>query len=159
RVAQVGRLVVHPTVRGKLLLPVLLRGGFEFLVGEASVDLAFVDCLPGIVSHYRRLGALPYGGRLIALGYGQGIPLVLIPSDLERLERLRSPVGHVARKYFGPGKRPRLDLAPFRHLLEGSALPVEFAPDLVWNEVERCLLPDGAAAPAIMAGLRAESRR
>jgi len=34
--------------------------------------------VPGIVRHYRQLGARPYGGRLIDLGYSPGIPLVIV---------------------------------------------------------------------------------
>lgn len=157
RVAQIGRLVIRGSLRGKLVMPSLLWGGYEFLVGESGVDLGFVDCLPGIASHYIRLGAVPYAGRLIDLGYGPGVPLLLIPSDHERLARLRSPVAALSAKYFGPGKRPPLDLTPFRHLIEGDSVPVEFDREKVWREVEDRLLTGERSAPSVLTGLSRRS--
>ncbi len=137
RVAQIGRLMIRRSLRGTLLLPSLLRAGYEFLAGEALTDLAFVDCAPGLVRHYRRLGALPYGGKLLV---GPGIPLLLVPSDYQRLRKLGSPVAPLVKKYFGPGKRAPLDMAPYRHLVDGDAVPVEFDAEKIWTEFESRLL-------------------
>jgi cyclic nucleotide-binding protein/N-acyl amino acid synthase FeeM len=157
RVAQVGRLVIRSSLRGRLVMPSLLWGGYELLVGEAGVDLAFVDCLPGIAPHYIRLGALPYAGRLVDLGSGPGVPLLLIPSDHERLARLGSPVAALSARYFGPGQRPPLDLSPFRHLIEGDSVPVEFDRDRIWREVKGRLLGDDRPPPSVLAGLSRRS--
>src|SRR5262249_44924817 len=137
RVAEVGRLMTRRSLRGTLLLPSLMRAGYEFMAGEAKTDLAFVDCSPGLVRYYRRLGALPYGGRLLV---GPGVPLLLVPSDEARLRRLGSPVAPLVKKHFGPGKRAPLDLTPFRPLLEGDAVPVEFDAEKVWGAFESRLL-------------------
>jgi predicted GNAT family N-acyltransferase len=150
RVAQIGRLMVRKSLRGRLLLPSLLRAGYEFLAGEARTDLAFVDCAPGIVRYYRKLGALPYGGRLLI---GPGIPLLLVPSDYERLRRLGSPVAPLVKKYFGPGKRPPLDLTRYRHLVEGDAVPVEMDPEKVWKEFESRLIGGGPRLPTLLEGV------
>jgi hypothetical protein len=147
RVAQIGRLMIRPTLRGQLLMPSLLRAGYEYLAGEAKTDLAFVDCAPGIARHYLQLGARPYGGRLLV---GPGIPLLLVPSDYERLRRLGSPVAPLVKKYFGPGKRAPLDLTPYRHLLDGGDLPVEFDPDKIWREFETRLLGHDRERPVFV---------
>jgi CRP-like cAMP-binding protein len=139
-VSHIGRLMIRRTLRGKLVLPSLLAGGYEFLVGKRNADLAFLDCVPGIVRHYRQLGARPYGGRLIDLGYSPGIPLVIVLSDHEHLKRSGSVVAPLVKKYFGPGKRPPLDLAPLRHLFESDAVPVEFDSEKVWAALQERLL-------------------
>jgi hypothetical protein len=157
RVAQIGRLVIRSNLRGRLVMPGLLWNGYELLIGERFVDLAFVDCLPGIARHYLRLGALPYAGRLIDLGYGPGIPLLLIPSDHARYARLKSPVASLAAKYYGPGKREPLDLTPFRHLIEGDAVPVEFDPGKIWREIESRFLTDARTVPPLFSGLKPRS--
>ena len=59
--------------------------------------------MPGIVRHYRQLGARPYGGRLIDLGYSPGIPLVIVLSDHAHLKRSGSIVAPLVKKYAGVG--------------------------------------------------------
>lgn len=156
RVAHVGRLMIRRTLRGKILLPSLLRAGYEMLAGDARVDLGFLDCVPGIVRHYRRLGAVPYAGRLVQLGYGPGIPLLLPISDYEHLRRCGSPVASLVKKYFGPGKRTPLDMTPFRHLIAGDSLPVELDPRKVWQELQESVLGEGAAHAAFLEELPQE---
>jgi CRP-like cAMP-binding protein len=139
-VAHIGRMMIRRTLRGKIVLPSLLAGGYEFLAGERGTDLAFLDCVPGIVRHYRRLGARPYGGRVKDLGYSPGIPLVIVLSDYQHLKRSGSVVAPLVKKYFGPGKREPLDLAPLRHLFEGDTVPVEFDAKKVWAALQEKLL-------------------
>jgi hypothetical protein len=152
-VSHIGRLMIRRTLRGKLILPSLLAGGYEFLAGERGADLAFLDCIPGIVRYYRQLGARPYGGRLIDLGYSPGIPLVIVLSDHAHLKRSGSIVAPLVKKYFGPGKRPPLDLAPLRHLFESEALPVEFDSEKVWAAIQERLLAGEDGAPSFVDGL------
>jgi hypothetical protein len=123
------------------------------MAGECGSDLAFLACVPGIVRHYRRLGSRPYGGRLVDLGYSPGIPLVIVLSDYAHLKRSGSIVTPQVRKYFGPGKRPPLDLAPYRHLLEGDGLPVEFDAEKVWLELQENLLAGAERAPTFVDAL------
>jgi CRP-like cAMP-binding protein len=139
-VAFIGRLMIRRTLRGKLLLPSLLAAGYEFLVGQRGADLAFLDCIPGIVRHYRQLGARPYGGRLFDLGYSPGIPLVIVLSDHDHLKRSGSIVAPLVKKHFGPGKRAPLDLAPLRHLFESDEVPVEFDAKKIWAALQEKLL-------------------
>ena len=155
-VAHIGRLMIRPTLRGKLVLPSLLVAGYDFLAGECGSDLAFLDCVPGIVRHYRQLGCRPYGGRLVDLGYSPGIPLVIVLSDYAHLKRSGSIVAPQVRKYFGPGKRPPLDIAPYRHLLDGDGLPVEFDAEKVWLELQESLLAGAERAPTFVDALPPE---
>ena len=149
-VSHIGRMMIRRSLRGKLVLPSLLAGGYEFLVGEQGADLAFLDCVPGIVRHYRQLGARPYGGRLIDLGYSPGIPLVIVLSDYAHLKRSGSIVAPLVKKYFGPGKRPPLDLAPYRHLFESGEVPVEFDPEKVWEALQDRLLASDETIPTFV---------
>jgi CRP-like cAMP-binding protein len=152
-VSHIGRMMIRRSLRGKLVLPSLLAGGYEFLVGERGADLAFLDCVPGIVRHYRQLGARPYGGRLIDLGYSPGIPLVIVLSDYAHLKRSGSIVAPLVKKYFGPGKRAPLDLAPYRHLFESEDVPVEFDPEKVWEALQDRLLASEEAIPTFVDAL------
>jgi CRP-like cAMP-binding protein len=152
-VSHIGRMMIRRSLRGKLVLPSLLAGGYEFLVGEMGADLAFLDCVPGIVRHYRQLGARPYGGRLIDLGYSPGIPLVIVLSDYAHLKRSGSIVAPLVKKYFGPGKRPPLDLEPYRHLFDSEQVPVEFDPEKVWEALQDRLLASDEAIPTFVDAL------
>jgi CRP-like cAMP-binding protein len=152
-VSHIGRMMIRRSLRGKLVLPSLLAGGYEFLVGEKGADLAFLDCVPGIVRHYRQLGARPYGGRLIDLGYSPGIPLVIVLSDYAHLKRSGSIVAPLVKKYFGPGKRAPLDLAPYRHLFESETVPVEFDPEKVWEALQDRLLAGEESIPTFVDAL------
>jgi CRP-like cAMP-binding protein len=152
-VSHIGRMMIRRSLRGKLVLPSLLAGGYEFLVGEKGADLAFLDCVPGIVRHYRQLGARPYGGRLIDLGYSPGIPLVIVLSDYAHLKRSGSIVAPLVKKYFGPGKRPPLDLEPYRHLFDSEQVPVEFDPEKVWEALQDRLLASDEAIPTFVDAL------
>jgi CRP-like cAMP-binding protein len=146
-------MMIRRSLRGRLVLPSLLAGGYEFLVGEKGADLAFLDCVPRIVRHYRQLGARPYGGRLIDLGYSPGIPLVIVLSDYAHLKRSGSIVAPLVKKYFGPGKRPPLDLAPYRHLFESETVPVEFDPEKVWEALQDRLLASEESIPTFVDAL------
>jgi CRP-like cAMP-binding protein len=152
-VSHIGRLMIRRTLRGKLVLPSLLAAGYELLAGEKGADLAFLDCVPGIVRYYRQLGARPYGGRLVDLGYSPGIPLVIVLSDEAHLRRSGSIVAPLVRKYFGPGKRPPLDLAPLKHLFESDAVPVEFDLERVWTALQDRLLASDQQTPTFVDSL------
>jgi len=151
-VSHIGRMTIRRSLRGKLVLPSLLAGTYEFLAGE-GVDLAFLDCVPGIVRQYRQLGARPYGGRLIDLGHSPGIPLVIVLSDYEHLKRSGSIVAPLVKKHFGPGKRAPLDLAPYRHLFDNGAVPVEFDPEKVWEALQDRLLASDEKIPTFVDAL------
>jgi len=145
-VSYIGRLMIRRTLRGGIILPSLLRVGYEYMAGQAGADLGFVACVPGLVRHYRRLGAVPYAGRLVDMGFALGIPLLLPMSDAEHLRRLGSPVASLVKKYYGRGKRPAVDMAPYRHLISGEELPVEFDSEKVWQELQEQLVAEGGGA-------------
>jgi CRP-like cAMP-binding protein len=151
--AHLGRLVIRPSLRGKLVLPSLIAAGYEFMVGERGVDLAFLACMPGLVRYYRRLGARPYGGRLYDLGGNSpGIPLVVVLSDYAHMKRAGSVSAPLVKRYFGAGKRAPLDLAPLEHLFE-EAVPVEFDPEKVWSRLQEQLIEGAERPPTFMEAL------
>jgi Cyclic nucleotide-binding domain len=152
-VSHIGRMTLCRSLRGRLVLPALLAGAYEFLVGEKGADVAFLDCVPGLVRHYRQLGARPYGGRLVDLGYSPGIPLVIVLSDHEHLKRSGSIMAPLVKKYFGPGKRPPLDVAPYKELFDDGAVPVEFDPEKVWEALQERLLAGDERIPTFVDAL------
>src|SRR5262249_27249623 len=64
----------------------------------------------------------------------------------------------LVKKHFGPGKRAPLDLTPFRQLLEGDAVPVEFDGEKVWGEFEGRLL-QGPRPPLFVEGVSRKALR
>jgi hypothetical protein len=115
--------------------------------------------VPGIVRHYRQLGARPYGGRLIDLGYSPGIPLVIVLSDHEHLKRSGSIVAPLVKKYFGPGKRPPLPLGPYRALFESETVPVEFDAEKVWAALQDQLVAGEEKGSTFIDALSPEALR
>ncbi len=152
RVAEIGRLMIRSTLRGKMLLPSLMRSGFEHMAKERRSDLAFVFCLPGLVRHYRALGARPYGGRLVRLPTGTMIPMVIVMSDHRHFRRCGSIITSLAKEHYRPGRNRVLDMAPYGQLLEGDRVPVEFDPTKVWTEV-KSTLADEDETPTVFESL------
>lgn len=152
-ISELGRLMIRPTLRGKLLLPSLVRSVYERGVA-AGVDLGFCYCAPGLVPHYRKLGFRPYAAPLVPTVDGLEVPLVGIASDAKYLKQMGSPVASLVSRYYGtgPGKRPPFDLSILGDLLDPGASSIEFGRDQVWQEVQDGLLQD-AAASSILDGL------
>ena len=137
RVAEVGRFMIRPTLRGRLLLPALARHAFEVLVGEHGVEMMFLCCAPGLIAAYRKLGFRTFGGALVAHADGMHVPMMGITSDHEYLEQVGSPAASLARKYFGPGRRPPLDPSRYEHLFEDSTVVMD--PEQIWEEMQQTL--------------------
>ncbi len=152
-ISELGRLMIRPTLRGKLLLPSLVRSVYERGVA-AGVDLGFCYCAPGLVPHYRKLGFRPYAAPLVPTVDGLEVPLVGIASDAKYLKQMGSPVASLVSRLYGtgPGKRPPLDLSTLGDLLEPGGSSVELERDQIWQEVQDGLLQD-AAASSILDGL------
>jgi CRP-like cAMP-binding protein len=147
RVAELGRFMIHHTLRGRLLLPALARYGYECLVGEHGVEMMFLCCAPGLISAYARLGFRTFGGALVSHADGMHVPMMGIPSDHERLARIGSPAASVARKYYGPGRRPPLDPQRYEHLFEDASVVMD--PEHIWEEMQHTL-QDADAGPSFL---------
>jgi hypothetical protein len=154
-VGEMGRFMIQRSHRGKLILPSMARGVYEFLVGERNLDLAFLYCRPGLVNHYRRLGARPYGGSMVDLPEGLEVPLVMVASDYAYFKAMKSPLAPYVKKYFGSSvdKRPPLDTSAYAHLFDDSALPIVTDADKVWEEMQTSFLEVEENLPSFLENL------
>ncbi len=137
---EIGRLMIRRTKRGQLLLAAIMQTAYELFCGEFNTDLVFLYCSPGLVHHYRKLGCRTFGGRIVNAPDGIMVPLVNIVSDLDYHRRVGSLVTPLIRRYFGPGKRPPLDLAPYRQILESDAAPIELDAERIWGEMQAAVV-------------------
>lgn len=147
--AEAGRLIIVRSMRGKLILPALVRAGYEEFVGRHGGYLVFSCCAPGLVRIYRRLGYRPYSGDLVSTEDGLRVPLVMITSDADYFRQVNSPLVPLQRQLFAPGKLPPLDLAPYRALV-GDATGTESDPEAIWREVENGLVADQEKEPLFL---------
>ncbi len=142
RIAELGRFMIHPARRGSLILPSMARASYEFLAGQAEVDLCFCYCRPGLVKYYRRLGTRPYTGRMVEAPEGLEVPLMSVLSDRAYYREVGCPMAPLVKKFFGPGKRPVVDISPFAHAFEADSQPVITDGDGVWGAMQDALLDD-----------------
>jgi hypothetical protein len=148
-VAEMGRLMVKRTMRGCFILPSLALETYHILVGEKNVDFVFLYCRPGLVRHYRRLGARPYVGDLVSAPEGMEVPMVVVPFDEKYFKKIGSPLRPLVKKYYGPGKRHPIDLDPYQHLFDDDLLPVEFETEKVWEQFEQEFIREQGKAAAL----------
>ncbi len=135
-ISEPARLIVRRTLRGKLILPSLARACYEYVCARPDTYFAFLYCAPGLIRAYSRLGFRPYAGNVIPNEDGIRLPMVMIVSDLDYFREVGSPLTPLVNKYFGPGKRPPLDITPFADILEGAAAKYEIDPEAVWRELQ-----------------------
>ena len=159
-VSELGRIMVRPNLRGRLLLPSLVRAVYERGV-QAGVDLGFCYCAPGLVQHYRKLGFRPYAAPLVPTVDGLHVALVGIASDEAYLRAVGSPVASLVSRYYGSGagRRAPVDVAALAGLLDPDASAIELSPDEVWREVQADLLWAGTPTSSILDGLSAAAIR
>jgi len=157
-VVETSRLVVRPTMRGKLVVPSLARAGFEACAAH-GVRLVFAYCAPGLVACYRKLGYRPYAGDLITNEDGLRIPLVGVTSDGAFLDRIDSPVRGLAANYFGPGKAPPLDMSRLAHLLGDGAPSVRCSARSVRREIDAAATCDTPSSPSLLQGISEDGLR
>ncbi len=150
---EIGRFMIRRTMRGKLLLAAIMQTAYELFCGEYDTDLVFLYCSPGLVHHYRKLGCRTFGGRIVRAPDGIMIPLVNILSDLDYHRQAGSLVTPLVRRYFGPGKRPPLDLAPYRHILESDSAPIELDTEKIWREMQEALTDQEEASGSFLDSL------
>ncbi|MGA8048179.1 MAG: cyclic nucleotide-binding domain-containing protein [Dermatophilaceae bacterium] len=158
-VSELGRLMIKPSLRGRLLLPALVREVYE-RGASAGVDLGFCYCAPGLVQHYRKLGFRPYSAPLVPTVDGLHVALVGIPSDAAYLKSVGSPVASLVSRYYGEGagRRRPVDIASLGRLLDSDRSAIELEGEQVWREVEDGLLR-GADVSSVLDGLGATGVR
>jgi CRP-like cAMP-binding protein len=149
-VSELGRLMIRPSLRGRLLLPALVREVYQ-RGASAGVDLGFCYCAPGLVQHYRRLGFRPYTAPLVPTVDGLHVALVGIPSDAAYLRSVGSPVASLVSRYYGEGagRRRPVDLRTLEPLLDSTTSAIELEEEHVWREVQDGLLQDGATSSVL----------
>ncbi len=140
--AEIGRLMVRPSMRGKLIVASLVRASYELLAGEQMTDLVFCYCSPGLVRYYQHIAMRPFGGRPVLAPDGIMLPLVAVMSDRAYYRQTGSFLTPLVRRYFGPRKRQPLDLDPYRPLFAPGESGIELDAERVWEEVEEALLSD-----------------
>jgi len=148
RIAYLERLMVRPTLRGRLLLPALLWHGYEHMLRE-GVELCVLTCVPGLFRHYLRLGARPYGAKLVEGASATEVPLVIVMHDPAHLKKMNSfmypQMKKLARKSF--------DLKPLEPLLAPEAQPLVFDEKRIAQEIKQAGPPlfEGAAESTLKA--------
>jgi cyclic nucleotide-binding protein/N-acyl amino acid synthase FeeM len=157
RTAEIGRLMIEPGHRGQLGLLSMSASVYQ-LCASQGVDAAFINCATGLVRHYRLLGFRTYAGRLVPTADGIEVPLVLIPSDREFLEQVGAFITPFADLFFGPGKRPPVDIRRWAQLLDADSAPVRFDTAAVWERVDR-LRQAAADHPSMVESLSEETVR
>ena len=108
KVAYLERMMLPPTLRGKLSVPAILWHGYPKLLAE-GVEICVLTCVPGIARHYVRIGARPYGARLVEGASSVELPLLIEMRNLTHLRRVRSFMVPQVRRHARP---PDAALAP-----------------------------------------------
>ena len=152
-----GRLMVKPDERGQRLL-VSLAVALAQLSIERGVDVGFINCAPGLVRHYRRLGFRAYAGRVVATPDGVEVPLVMFLSDVAYMQQVGSFLAPLADPRYGPDGRAALSLEPFAHLLATDAVPVQVDREAVWDRVS-LLRATASPRPGVLNALTDETVR
>jgi CRP-like cAMP-binding protein len=152
RVAELGRLMIRPTMRGKLVIPSLGRASYELLAGEFGARLGVAYCNAGLVKHYRKLGFRPYAAPLVPTPDGMHVALVTLLSDVDFQKQVGSPVAGLVRKYFSAADSKR-DLERYGHLLVEESTPIEADPSRIWTEIQAEFFADAAEQPSFLQSL------
>ena len=145
--SEVGRFMIRKSLRGRLLLAAFARAAYDLLCGEQQTELSFCYCAPGLVNYYRKLGARPFGGRLVHTPDGMMVPLVSVVSDYDYYKRSGSPLAPLVRRHFGRGKRDPIPLEPYRHLFENDAGALEVDAEKIWGELQDAVAVEEEFAP------------
>ncbi len=151
-VCETTRLVVTRDLRGRLIVPALAKAGFEHFAPMPGY-FCFANCAPGLVRAYRRLGYRPYDGRLISVGDGLRIPMVLVTSDRAYLREMHSPVLALCKRTFQADGVPPIELAPYADVLHAAAASFEVDSDDVWRMVQDELVGSSPAPSRLFQGI------
>ncbi len=147
--AEIGRFMIRKSLRGgKLILASFARESYDLLCGEKGSELAFCYCAPGLVPFYRKLGARPFGGRLVQTPDGMMMPLVAVISDHDYYKSVGSPLAPMVKRHFGSGKRPPVDVEPYRHLFENEG--IESDAEKMWGELQDAVVGEEEEATSFL---------
>ncbi len=145
--SEIGRFMIRKSLRGRLLLASFARAAYDLLCGEQQTELTFCYCAPGLVHYYRKLGARPFGGRLVHTPDGMMVPLVTIVSDHDFFKRSGSPLASLVKRHFGRGKRDPIPVEPYRHLFDSHAGALEADAERIWGELQDVVAVEEEFAP------------
>lgn len=95
------RLVVHKNWRGSAALGLLFNHGYE-LSRKRGSRINFCHCAPALVRLYEQVGFRRYADAIVDPEVGYHIPLLMLTEDAEHLQRVRSPLLRVARRFDNP---------------------------------------------------------
>lgn len=136
-ICELGRVVVRPSLRGKLIFHALVAAARELAAAE-QLDLLVCTCRPSLVALYRTLGLRLSGGRVVTGPDGLELPMLAV---------LSSP------------KRPPLDPAPFAALFANEDRALVTDPLKVLTELERGLLGSPGIEPVFFRSLEGDALR
>ncbi|KPA15557.1 cyclic nucleotide-binding protein [Candidatus Magnetomorum sp. HK-1] len=139
-VVEIGRVMIAPLIRGKLMLASLCRFGYKLLFSKGLGDLIFAECRPGLVAPYNKFGLRPYQAPLNKTPEGFMVPLVGISSDHKYHKKVKSIAYDLIPKYYGSKKRKPLDLSLYNHLFHENNQNIEFNEQKVFSIIEKKLL-------------------
>jgi hypothetical protein len=125
-VSLASRLVLRPNVRRSNLLKQLSCAMYQFKL-EQGIHYSFLDCHPKLLPLYSRLGYRLYSPGFNHKKYTYVVPMVLVMNDIHHLDRVKSPLAAVARR-FG----------------DSSSRPIAVA----WNGPQPCRIEDTRVMPA-----------
>lgn len=112
RVAIYGRFMILPSHRATVVSALLLKAVSDFTIGQ-NIDVGFCDCEPHLVAFYEALGFRPYRSVYNDPEFGVKVPLVLIASDRQHLDRVESLFREFIPDSFRSEPEPELlDLLP-----------------------------------------------
>ena len=151
--AEIGRFMIRKSNRGKLLLASFSATVFDLLANKHNTELTFCYCAPTLIPYYRKLGARPFGARLVETPDDIMVPLVSVMSDYAYFKRVGSPLAPMVKKSFGKGKRKVIDPQLYQHLFEAESEPVEADPEKIWDELQDAVLTEPEEAGSFLDSL------
>lgn len=92
------RFIIDPRLRHSLAIFRLMEAGYVQGV-ERGVRLNYGDCSPHLLPFYEQLGYRRYTKAYNDSEFGFKFPILMLGHDCKRLEKVRSPLIRVARRY------------------------------------------------------------
>lgn len=159
-IAELSRVVARPLApaRNRLSILALYKAAFEVCLEQRGADLLVFDAHPGIVRHLAKLlGARRYGGELTKRSgdpaWGLRVPMVIVVSDCEHLQRAGSLFAPLAWKTFVLGRRARADIGTFAVRFVDDLDP-NVDPEQTWPAMEERFFRRGVDRGSFFEGLR-----
>jgi len=138
---QANYFIARRSARGSRAAVSLLAGAAEHTVRTHGAEVLFGDCVPGLLSAYRRLGMRPYGGRMIQFEGGMLVPVISVLSDVERFASIGSPLYPTLKRLKRDGCFPSSDLEPLKTALQGPA-GIETSTERISTYLEQTMVRD-----------------